>query len=466
MAKSKKNAPVYDMDDAIKVVYENITPGLKSKYSIDQIREALETEQNFLEDQDSNDEDSNSASTDDPWNVLVDDVLFELNRRNLSFEKEELNEIFEAEIVYLIQIGAVDEPNPNDEILNWWKNLDSPWKNIFKQKLDINHNPNLEEIKQILELKAINCSSKRIISLEPLARLKGLEMIDCSKTHINSLAKISQLTKLMELDCSSTDITDLTPIANNLNLARLTCRNTNIHNLSPLETLGTLQYLDISNTSVKDLGPLSNLTLLQYVNCDNTTVTEIDPIRFVPEISYEGTSIYDSGFDVSKKDEFFEEAARLVVQHQHGSTSLIQRKLKLGYNRAGRLIDQLEAARIVGPFEGSAAREVIVKDPVSLEQFFASTFTNYLEFKKKDDFFKNRHKQDISNYDQQTLESHEFPNADTLAQDHTPGQTNDLQPGSAPIRYNESSKTIPHWISFILFSAIIIVSILLYQKCK
>ncbi|MEI6455418.1 MAG: DNA translocase FtsK 4TM domain-containing protein [bacterium] len=74
-------------------------------------------------------------------------------------------------------------------------------------------------------------------------------------------------------------------------------------------------------------------------------------------------------FDSNEKDEFFADAARLVVQHQHGSTSLIQRKLKLGYNRAGRIIDQLEAAGIVGSFEGSKAREVKFKDLGSLEQY-------------------------------------------------------------------------------------------------
>lgn len=72
--------------------------------------------------------------------------------------------------------------------------------------------------------------------------------------------------------------------------------------------------------------------------------------------------------DLAERDALFEEAAKLIVQHQQGSTSLIQRKLKLGYNRAGRLIDQLEAAKIVGPFEGSKAREVLIKDPMSLEQ--------------------------------------------------------------------------------------------------
>ena len=73
-------------------------------------------------------------------------------------------------------------------------------------------------------------------------------------------------------------------------------------------------------------------------------------------------------FDPSDRDAMFEEAARVIVTHQQGSTSLLQRRLKLGYNRAGRLIDQLEHAGIVGPFEGSKAREVLIPDEYSLEQ--------------------------------------------------------------------------------------------------
>jgi DNA segregation ATPase FtsK/SpoIIIE, S-DNA-T family len=79
-----------------------------------------------------------------------------------------------------------------------------------------------------------------------------------------------------------------------------------------------------------------------------------------------------SDIDLSDRDALFEEAAKLIVMHQQGSTSLIQRKLKLGYNRAGRLIDQLEAAGIVGPFEGSKAREVLIKDEMSLEQLLSA----------------------------------------------------------------------------------------------
>ncbi|MCK5137678.1 MAG: DNA translocase FtsK 4TM domain-containing protein [Bacteroidales bacterium] len=76
--------------------------------------------------------------------------------------------------------------------------------------------------------------------------------------------------------------------------------------------------------------------------------------------------------DLDKRDDKFEEAARLVVQHQQGSTSLIQRKLSLGYNRAGRIVDQLEAAGILGQFEGSKARQVLVQDEFSLEQILSN----------------------------------------------------------------------------------------------
>jgi S-DNA-T family DNA segregation ATPase FtsK/SpoIIIE len=72
--------------------------------------------------------------------------------------------------------------------------------------------------------------------------------------------------------------------------------------------------------------------------------------------------------DLSNRDPMFDEAARLIVREQQGSTSLIQRKLSLGYNRAGRLMDQLEAAGIVGPPEGSKPRQVLIQDEYSLEQ--------------------------------------------------------------------------------------------------
>jgi len=76
--------------------------------------------------------------------------------------------------------------------------------------------------------------------------------------------------------------------------------------------------------------------------------------------------------DLDKRDDKFEEAAKLVVHHQQGSTSLIQRKLSLGYNRAGRIVDQLEVAGILGPFEGSKARKVLIQDEFTLEQILSN----------------------------------------------------------------------------------------------
>lgn len=96
-----------------------------------------------------------------------------------------------------------------------------------------------------------------------------------------------------------------------------------------------------------------------------------DTAYMLPE--YEGGE--ESGIsdvDLSERDALFDEAARLIVRHQQGSTSLIQRKMKLGYNRAGRIIDQLEAAGIVGAFEGSKAREVLIQDEYSLEQLLSN----------------------------------------------------------------------------------------------
>ncbi len=98
----------------------------------------------------------------------------------------------------------------------------------------------------------------------------------------------------------------------------------------------------------------------------------------LPEYIDEEAETMDD-LDPSERDDFFSEAARLVVTHQQGSASLLQRKLKLGYNRAGRIVDQLEAAGIIGPFKGSKAREVLIKDSGSLEQLLSRALNNHNE---------------------------------------------------------------------------------------
>ena len=120
----------------------------------------------------------------------------------------------------------------------------------------------------------------------------------------------------------------------------------------------------------------SDLTRLQCAFIDTPEVEKIcdfigsqrayPQAHILPEYEGEGEVIGTTA-DLNDKDALFDEAARTVVQSQSGSTSLIQRKLRLGYNRAGRIIDQLEAAGIVGPFEGSKARQVLIKDILELE---------------------------------------------------------------------------------------------------
>ncbi|MBN1927061.1 MAG: DNA translocase FtsK [Prolixibacteraceae bacterium] len=102
--------------------------------------------------------------------------------------------------------------------------------------------------------------------------------------------------------------------------------------------------------------------------CEHIASQQAYPTAYLlPE--YVGDDIdYPGAVDLNQKDEFFDDAARLVVLNQQGSTSMIQRKFSIGYNRAGRIMDQLEAAGVVGPSEGSKARRVLIQDEYSLEQ--------------------------------------------------------------------------------------------------
>ena len=97
--------------------------------------------------------------------------------------------------------------------------------------------------------------------------------------------------------------------------------------------------------------------------------------HMLPEFEGETEAVGGSA-NLNELDTMFNDAALIVVQHQSGSTSLIQRKLRIGYNRAGSIIDQLETAGIVGPFEGSKARKVLIKDEISLEELLNNLNNN------------------------------------------------------------------------------------------
>jgi DNA segregation ATPase FtsK/SpoIIIE, S-DNA-T family len=115
-----------------------------------------------------------------------------------------------------------------------------------------------------------------------------------------------------------------------------------------------------------DIPELERIT--EYIGSQQSYPTAFYLPEYIDETSTDGLA----DIDLSKRDNLFDDAARLVVAHQQGSTSLIQRKFSIGYNRAGRIIDQLEAAGIVGSFEGSKARQVLFPDEYALEQYLRS----------------------------------------------------------------------------------------------
>ena len=104
--------------------------------------------------------------------------------------------------------------------------------------------------------------------------------------------------------------------------------------------------------------------IVEYIAQQESTGSAYELPEYIPEGEENGTK----GFNPNEKDSLFDEVARMVVQTQVGSTSNIQRKFNIGYNRAGRLMDQLEGAGIVGVQEGSKPREVYIKDQATLEQ--------------------------------------------------------------------------------------------------
>lgn len=145
-----------------------------------------------------------------------------------------------------------------------------------------------------------------------------------------------------------------------------------------LDTGGAEQLIGKGDMLISHNG---ELTRLQCAFVDTPEVEQVVefigtqrgyPIAFMLPEYVDEKEMEGKDFDISDRDSLFEDAARLIVQNQIGSTSLLQRRMKLGYNRAGRLMDQLEAAGIVGPNQGSKARDVLIKTEMDLQQHLSS----------------------------------------------------------------------------------------------
>ncbi|MFN8291874.1 MAG: DNA translocase FtsK [Chitinophagaceae bacterium] len=145
-----------------------------------------------------------------------------------------------------------------------------------------------------------------------------------------------------------------------------------------LDTGGAEQLIGKGDMLISHNG---ELTRLQCAFVDTPEVEQVVdfigtqrgyPVAFMLPEYVDEKEMEGKDFDLADRDSLFEDAARLIVQNQIGSTSLLQRRMKLGYNRAGRLMDQLEAAGIVGPNQGSKARDVLIKTEIDLQQHLSS----------------------------------------------------------------------------------------------
>lgn len=154
----------------------------------------------------------------------------------------------------------------------------------------------------------------------------------------------------------------------------------NIDSRTILESTGANQLVGRGDMLISLSGEITRVQCALVDTAEVERITEFigsqqgyASAHYLPEYTgEEGESLGIGEVDLGKRDKLFDEAAKLVVQFQQGSTSLIQRRMNLGYNRAGRIMDQLEAAGIVGPSEGSKARQVLITDFLSLDRILNS----------------------------------------------------------------------------------------------
>lgn len=154
----------------------------------------------------------------------------------------------------------------------------------------------------------------------------------------------------------------------------------NIDSRTILESTGANQLVGRGDMLISLGGELTRVQCAYIDTAEVERITEFignqqgySSAHYLPEYTgEEGEGSLAGEVDLTRRDKLFEEAAKLVVQYQQGSTSLIQRRMNLGYNRAGRIMDQLEAAGIVGPQEGSKARQVLISDFMSLDRILSS----------------------------------------------------------------------------------------------
>lgn len=324
-------------------------------------------------------------------NVILTSLLYKRHPSQLKFvlvdpKKVEMSLFGKIERHYLAKLPNSEEAIITDtrKVVHTLNSLCIEMENRYEMMKDAGAK-NLKEYNAKFVARKLNPKEGHrflpylILVIDELADL----MMTCGKEVETPIARLAQLARAigihLVLATQRPSVNVITGVIKANFPARLSFRVTSkIDSRTILDTGGADQLVGMGDML---LSAGSDIIRLQSPFVDTLEIEKVceyigsqrgyDSAYLLPE--YEGDDETGAGdVDLSDRDALFEEAAKLIVSHQQGSTSLIQRKLKLGYNRAGRLIDQLEAAGIVGPFEGSKAREVLIKDEMSLEQLLST----------------------------------------------------------------------------------------------
>lgn len=323
-------------------------------------------------------------------NVIIASLLYKIHPTELKFvfvdpKKVELNLYSVLEKHYLAKLP--DEPEPIITDIQKVKNTLNSLNIEMDQRYDLlkkAHARNIKEYNQKFIQRRLNPEKGHrfmpyiVVVIDEFADLimtAGKE-IELPIARIAQLARAVGLHMIIATQRPSTNI--ITGVIKANFPARIAFKVASmIDSRTILDTPGANQLIGKGDMLISSG---SNMTRVQCAFMDTPEVENLCkfisqqrgfPTAFLlPE--YVGDEEGPVEADLANKDELFEECARLVVGTQMGSTSMIQRKLSIGYNRAGRIMDQLEIAGVVGPSEGSKARQVLIQDEYTLEQLLNS----------------------------------------------------------------------------------------------
>lgn len=167
----------------------------------------------------------------------------------------------------------------------WWNNMTQDWKDVFRNVISLDINPNAIQLQAIADLKKLELTDNLAInSIVPISRLLLLEELYIKGTMVNDLSPISDLKYLKKLEIPGNPVADLQPIANVLTLGLLNIENTPISDLSPVESLINLKILNIGGTHIKSLKPIASLTKLEELSINNTDIKSLSPADILPNL--------------------------------------------------------------------------------------------------------------------------------------------------------------------------------------